>query len=249
MAAQFHCATLAIGARAVPVQYVRHPRARRYLLRVKPDGVARVTVPRHGSLAEAERFAHRHQAWIEEQLGKIAARTVVDDSWKVGHSFLLRGARVELGASPDGRAVVFLDQTIPIDPGRADARPAVEARLRRLAGIELETRTRELSRQLNLAIRRVSIRNQRSRWGSCSIRGTISLNWRLIQMPDWVRDYVIVHELMHLREMNHSPRFWRRVWEVCPHYREAIRWIKENAGELKKSVPPQADAAPPFSAP
>ena len=241
MAAHFHCATLAIGARAVAVQYVRHPRARRYLLRVKPEGVARVTVPRHGSLAEAERFVQRHQAWIEGQLGKIAARPVVDNHWKVGHSFLLRGARVELAASPDGRALVFLDQSIPVDPGLADARPAVEARLRRLAGVELEARAWELSRQLNLAIRRVSIRNQRSRWGSCSVRGTISLNWRLIQMPDWVRDYVIVHELMHRREMNHSQRFWRCVWEVCPHYREAIRWIKENAGELKKSAAPQVD--------
>jgi hypothetical protein len=203
---------------------------------VKADGVARVTVPRQGSLAEAEGFVQRHRAWIEDQLGKIAARKVVDNRWKVGESFLLRGARVELRASPDGRTVVFLDEAIPIDPGSADVRPGVEARLRRMAGGELEERTRELSRQLNVAIRRVSIRNQRSRWGSCSARGTISLNWRLVQMPDWVRDYVIVHELMHRREMNHSPRFWRQVWEVCPHYREAIRWIKENAENLRKSA-------------
>ena len=241
VAAPVHGAMLAIGARAVPIQYVRHPRARRYLLRVKPDGVARVTVPRHGSLAEAERFVHRHQAWIEAQLIKIASRPVVDHRWKVGHSFLLRGARVELRASPDGLSMVFLDQAIAIHPEQADARTAVEARLRRLAGIELEARTRDLSRQLNLPIRRVSIRSQRSRWGSCSVRGTISLNWRLIQMPDWVRDYVIVHELMHLREMNHSRRFWRCVWEVCPHYREAIRWIKENAEELKHGTAPQVD--------
>ena len=74
----------------------------------------------------------------------------------------------------------------------------------------------------------MSVRNQRSRWGSCSAAGTISLNWRLIQTPDFVRDYIIYHELMHLREMNHSDRFWDHVEEVCPGWREAERWIKRN---------------------
>ena len=74
----------------------------------------------------------------------------------------------------------------------------------------------------------MTVRNQRSRWGSCSRRGTISLNWRLVQTPDLVRDYIIHHELMHLREMNHSARFWARVEEVCPGWREAERWLKRN---------------------
>ena len=77
-------------------------------------------------------------------------------------------------------------------------------------------------------VRRVTVRNQRSRWGSCSAGGTVSLNWRLVQTPDLVRDYIIYHELMHLREMNHSTRFWARVEEVCPEWREAERWIKRN---------------------
>ena len=72
----------------------------------------------------------------------------------------------------------------------------------------------------------MSVRNQRSRWGSCSVNGTISLNWRLVQTPEFVRDYIIYHELMHLREMNHSARFWARVEEVCPPWREAEHWLK-----------------------
>ncbi len=86
----------------------------------------------------------------------------------------------------------------------------------------------------NVAIHRVSVRNQRSRWGSCSARGTISLNWRLIQTPPFVRDYIILHELMHRREMNHSKRFWAHVELVYPEWREAERWLKENAKLLRQ---------------
>ncbi len=77
-------------------------------------------------------------------------------------------------------------------------------------------------------VKHVTVRNQRSRWGSCSAHGTISLNWRLVQTPDFVRDYIVYHELMHLKEMNHSARFWARVEEVCPGWREAEHWIKRN---------------------
>jgi predicted metal-dependent hydrolase len=82
-------------------------------------------------------------------------------------------------------------------------------------------------------VRRVTVRNQRSRWGSCSRRGTISLNWKLIQAPPFVRDYIILHELMHLRQMNHSARFWREVENVCPEYQVAGKWLKQNSGLLK----------------
>jgi len=76
------------------------------------------------------------------------------------------------------------------------------------------------------------VRNQRTRWGSCTTTGVISLNWRLVQAPETVRDYVIYHELMHLREMNHSDRFWRRVEEVYPDWRDAERWLKGNGSLL-----------------
>ena len=81
-------------------------------------------------------------------------------------------------------------------------------------------------------IKRVVVRSQRSRWGSCSARGTISLNWRLIQAPDFVRDYIIYHELAHLREMNHSVRFWARVETLCPEWRAAERWLKHEGSLL-----------------
>ena len=77
-------------------------------------------------------------------------------------------------------------------------------------------------------VKHVTVRNQRSRWGSCSAGGTVSLNWRLVQTPDSVRDYIIYHELMHLKRMDHSPAFWKLVAEVCPNYEEARRWLRRN---------------------
>lgn len=101
-----------------------------------------------------------------------------------------------------------------------------------LASTELVRRTLELAAQTESRINRVSIRDQRSRWGSCSVRRTISLNWRLIQTPPFVVDYIILHELMHLRQMNHSAKFWDEVEKVCPNWRHAERWIKAHGREI-----------------
>ena len=103
----------------------------------------------------------------------------------------------------------------------------------KLAAAELPPKVFELAAAHQLNVRRVTVRNQRSRWGSCSRRGTISLNWKLIQAPPFVRDYIVLHELMHLRQMNHSARFWREVEVVCPEYKTAEKWLKQNSALLK----------------
>lgn len=101
--------------------------------------------------------------------------------------------------------------------------------LRRRAVRDLPPRLHELAARVGLSVRKVSVRDQKHRWGSCSTSGLICLNWRLITMPDWVRDYVMYHELMHLRRMDHSPAFWALVEEVCPNFREARRWLRKHA--------------------
>lgn len=98
--------------------------------------------------------------------------------------------------------------------------------LRARAAELLPARVRELAAQHGLAVNRVSVRDQRWRWGSCSPNGRISLNWRLARMPDWIRDYVIIHELMHLKRLDHSKAFWRLVERACPQYQEARRALR-----------------------
>jgi predicted metal-dependent hydrolase len=171
------------------VEFVRTRRARRYILRVRPDGTLRVTIPRGGSRAEAIAFLSRHLGWVATERQRVREQ-------------------------------------------RANVPPEREAELRALAAATLIPRLHELAAQHGLTVSRVSIRNQRSRWGSCSRKGAISLNFRLVQMPAWVADYVLIHELMHLQQQNHGRRFWRLVERACPEFREAERWLRRHGRAL-----------------
>jgi hypothetical protein len=119
---------------------------------------------------------------------------------------------------------------------KRDAMPPVvrpdEPELRKRAAKELPVELLALAGVHGITVTRISIRNQRSRWGACSASGSITLNWRLILVPPFVRQYVMIHELMHRRELNHSRRFWRHVAAACPDYDEARRWLIENGPRL-----------------
>ena len=225
---------LVVGTRRVRLWFVRNRRARRYVLRLRPDGAARVTVPRGGSLAEAKRFAERNAAWLEQQLLRQALRPHRPANWLVGTEILFRGERVRLepGDNVATGLIRFGGEVVRVADAAGDHRPAIERHLRKLASQELPARVFELAALHKLPARRVTVRNQRSRWGSCSRRGTISLNWRLVQTPIFVRDYLVLHELAHLKEMNHSRRFWNEVERLCPGFREAERWLKHHSGLL-----------------
>lgn len=116
------------------------------------------------------------------------------------------------------------------------ARPAVvhpdEPVLRKRAVKELPPQLLALAAAHNITVSRISVRNQRSRWGACSSTGSITLNWRLILVPDFVREYVMIHELMHRRELNHSRRFWKHVAAACPRFKEARTWLLTDGQEL-----------------
>lgn len=221
--------TLTIGPRAVPIHFIRNPRARRYIIRLQPDGSVRATMPGRGSIKEARAFAERSIPWITTQLQKQQQHPVRPRAWQHGTEILYRGAAVTLqvAQNPNGNSVTFGDQAVRIlDP--VNVRLSVERHLWRLAAQELSQRTIELAALHNIIVQRITVRNQRSRWGSCSRRGTISLNWRLIQTPAFVQDYIILHELMHRREPNHSKRYWAQVAAVCPAYAEAEAWLKQH---------------------
>ena len=226
---------LLVGAQRVPVSLVRNPRARRYILRLRPDGSVRVTIPRAGSITEAKRFAERNAAWLEKQLQRRVAQLAPNAPWLAGTKILFRGECVPLVVNPAGKVshVRFGAETLSLADATGDLRPAVEHHLRRLAARELPARVLELAALHQFSVKRVTVRNQRSRWGSCSRRGTISLNWRLVQAPLFVCDYILLHELVHLRQMNHSHGFWREVVRLCPDFAHAERWLKQHAPLLR----------------
>ena len=214
--------------------FERSARARRYRLTLQRDGTAVATIPLRGSVREAERFVAQHAEWLERARARQRRRPRAAESWTIGTPVLWRGELAEIRVAAEGpkpqvclAADVF--RAVRLD---GDLRPALEAHFARRARIELPARAWELAARTGVDVKHVTVRNQRSRWGSCSAGGTISLNWRLVQTPDFVRDYIIYHELMHLREMNHSAQFWAKVGEVCPGWREAERWIKRNGSLL-----------------
>ena len=180
------------GVVSLETRFVRHARARRYRLRVEPDGAVRVTIPRGGSLRVAERFVRDQVAWIRQERARQCARPRLDE-----------GTRV---------------------------------RMRRQAADTLPARVVEVAAGLDVRPASVAVGDQRTRWGSCSRAGAIRLNWRLVLMPAWVRDYVIIHELMHLRRPDHSPAFWRLVEAACPGWRDARRWLRR-VSPMRLEVP------------
>jgi predicted metal-dependent hydrolase len=226
---------LSVGPQKLPLLMVRNPRARRYLLRLRPDGTARVTIPRGGSPAAARQFVERHAAWLEREFQRLQAQPRKPAAWNIGTEILLHGdaVRIEAGLNREAETVRFGSESVQVPDPATDLRPAIEGHLRQLAVRELPPRVLELATRHGLTVRRVTVRSQKSRWGSCSRRGTISLNWRLIQTPAFVSDYICLHELMHLRQMNHSPGFWREMERVCPDYPRAERWLKEHSGLLR----------------
>lgn len=213
---------------AFPIDFVRIRRARRYIVRVRYDGSVRVTIPRGGSRAEGARFLQRQSKWIERERARILAAHVTP-AWTDGATVMLRGALVTMHVHQDSsgrRTVRYGERTVVVTRSDATLRGCIEGDLRVLARDETISRAYQLAAAHELAIANVSIRNQRSRWGSCSRTGRIALNYRLVQMPPSVSDYIILHELMHLKEQNHSRRFWRLVENVCPDFREAERWLR-----------------------
>jgi predicted metal-dependent hydrolase len=216
------------------VEFVRMRRARRYIVRVRPDGTVRVTIPRGGSRAEAAQFLHRHTAWVASERARVHAASVTP-AWTDGATMMLRGELVTMQVGIDGRGrrvVRYGERVVVLNGAGDDLRSCIENDLRVFARDELAPHLQALAAKHGVKVSRLSIRNQRSRWGSCSRAGGIALNYRLVQMPPAVCDYVLVHELMHLKEQNHSRRFWRLVEAACPDFRQAERWLRRHGPGL-----------------
>ncbi len=216
------------------VVYERNLRAKHYRLTLRRDGVAVATIPARGSERAARAFVAEHADWLARVHERQRRRPRQAEVWRVGTAVMWRGEMWPIRRASEGphpRVAVGADVfRVPHFDG--DLRATLEAGFVRRARIELPARTWELAAETRMDVKKVAVRNQRSRWGSCTEGGVISLNWRLLLTPPWVSDYVIYHELMHLREMNHSPRFWRAVAEVCPQWEEAEVWLKQKGAFL-----------------
>lgn len=225
----------------VTYRLVRHPRSRAVRLTVTADGL-RVSAPPRLALREIERVVRANAPWVRRQLARLAAppREALLD----GSLLPLLGGEVELGVRPglrDRWSFRRGDARLAVELARPEGvEPTVESWYRDEARRHLGAEIDRWAPRLGVAPSRLTIRDGRSRWGSCSSSGTISLSWRLVMAPPQVGEYVVVHELAHLREMSHAPAFWAIVAHALPGYAEQRAWLKRHGDALSRRPPRRA---------
>ena len=211
---------------------LRHSaRAKRLSLRVsRLDGRVTLTLPRRAPVREGIAFLRAKETWLRDHLQNMRPAMAVG----VGQSIPFQG-RVTPIVLGKGRRARLAEDQIEVS-GSAPAAPQVKALLRHNARDALAQASDKYAQQLSRAYSRLSIRDTRSRWGSCSTAGVLMYSWRLIMAPPEVLDYVAAHEVAHLVEMNHQPAFWAIVAQLCPDYKNHRHWLRENGDQLHRVI-------------
>ncbi len=224
------------GSQMFAIRLRRHRRATRYTLRIHPsDREAILTMPPRGTLVDAKDFAQRHGAWIAARLGRLPKAApfqhgTVVPLRGVDHKIVHRAGRgtVWTEVRDSGEKIIC----VAGDVEHIDRR--VHDFLKREAKADLAKASAKYAAQLGVKVKRIQIRDQSSRWGSCTTEGSLSFSWRLILAPAYVLDYLAAHEVGHLVEMNHSPKFWRVVGRICPATERAKNWLDTHGNDLHR---------------
>jgi predicted metal-dependent hydrolase len=222
---------LDLGGHTVCVTVKRSPLARRISLRVDPARGAVLMLPAKARLAEAERFLLAHRVWLAERLARLPAKIALDDGAEVP----LLGVPHVVRNTPAARRGVWVEDGailvsgLPEHVGRRVS-DFLKAEAKRL----IVPRAHDMAARLGRKPGRITIKDTRSRWGSCSSAGDLAFSWRLVLAPERVLDYVVAHEVAHLAEMNHSPAFWAVVEQLAGDVRAPKRWLKSHGAGLHR---------------
>jgi predicted metal-dependent hydrolase len=215
----------------VPVAIRVSPRARRLSLRI--DAAARgveLVLPRRFAAEAAFALVAAHRGWIAARIAAMPTPRCLAD----GATVPVFGAphRVRHVLDRAAPPVTIADGEIRVRGDPAHVPRRVRDHLIALAKRDFATRARALAARLGKSVTRVGVRDPKSRWGSCSSTGALSFSWRLVLAPEAVIDYVVAHEVAHLVEMNHSPRFWRVVASLVPDSAAPRAWLRRHRHEL-----------------
>jgi predicted metal-dependent hydrolase len=230
-------ATRHVLLRAHAVPYVLHQGGGRQRLSLTIDERGlRAGAPRGVARGEVEAFIQQHADWVLKKLTEVAAgvrsrQLTVHDGLRLP----LLGADIGIRVIPGTNRCRWIADTLLLEarPG-ADLNLLAQRGLQRRALEHFFDRVRHFAPQLDVAVPALGLSSARTRWGSCSRTGGVRLNWRLIHLPARLGDYVVVHELAHLHEMNHGPRFWARVAAVCPDWQLARTELRRAASSLPR---------------
>jgi predicted metal-dependent hydrolase len=219
------------------VRLRRHRQARRYTLRIQAaTREVILTLPPRGSVKEAKAFASKHGGWIAARLGRLPAVVPFTHGTMlplrgVPHRIVhVRGARGTVWKDVDARG----NRQLCVAGDAPHVARRVLDYLKREARRDVEAASRRYAGELGVRVKRITVRDQTSRWGSCSTTGSLSFSWRLILAPPYVLDYLAAHEVAHLVEMNHSARFWRLLGRLYPGMHRAKAWLDVHGTDLHR---------------
>lgn len=222
---------LDLGGRSVQVAVKRSALARRISLRIDPARGAVLMLPVKARLAEGERFLLAHRVWLAERLARLPGPVALGD----GASVPLLGVPHPVRHVPGARRGVWVEggeilvSGLPEHVGRRTA-DFLKSEAKRL----IAPRAQDMAARLGRKTGRITVKDTRSRWGSCSSAGDLAFSWRLVLAPEQILDYVVAHEVAHLEQMNHSPAFWAVVESLVGDHRPARRWLKVNGAGLHR---------------
>lgn len=220
------------GNPPIPIVTRASSRARRLSLRVsRTDGSVTLTLPQGTPLREGLAFARDREVWLRRTLAEIRTTLVTPPALTFGATIPYRGVSVTLVAARVRRPVIEgTDLLLPDGEDRLRAR--LQAFLKATARDALASAADRHAAMLGKTYGRLTLRDTRGRWGSCTVRGDLMFSWRLIMAPDPVLDYVAAHEVAHLAQMNHSPAFWEIVERLFPGHVAARNWLRTNGSTL-----------------
>ena len=241
--------TITLKGRSIPYRVRRSPRATRITLRVHPGAGLEVVVPQRGRLPALTALLRERADWILGALDRVAppGGDAANAPLADGDSVPYRGDdhRLTVHAAPGVRPAVARDGaartlTVRHDPAAHDLTAVLEGWYRAEAQAIIAARVAACATVLGVDYARLTIRDTRSRWGSCSSAGGLNFSWRLILAPPAILDYVVVHELAHRRELNHSARFWALVAAHHPTFQQDRAWLRAHGGPLLAFLQPPA---------
>lgn len=227
-----------LGAQ-IPVDYRKSLKARRLSISMDTDLTLRVTLPKRCSEGMAEKFIQEKRHWIFRSYHSL--RRKKEKSFEIkfedGAPILFLGEWyvLQIKVDPSLRSSVELldDEMVMSVPSSSFIKSTLKRFYRSKAREVIADTVAHYADRLNLSYKRIAIRDQKTRWGSCSSAGNLNFSYRLVMAPLKVVDYVVVHELCHLKEMNHSKGFWVLVSKVLPDYKERKKWLVDNSLSLK----------------
>jgi len=201
---------------------------------VETDGTLTVRAPLRMKAADIRQFIEAKQDWIKQKQVKAREEAVDSHRYADGEIFWYLGQGIPLRIVPGGKPALALDSSFKLTKSALpNAESAFTAWYRKQARKVVTERVEFFAREHGFKIGKVRISSARTRWGSCSTKNTLSFTWRLVMAPPNVVDYVVVHELCHLKEMNHSKTFWAYVEAILPDYKRRRKWLKDNGARLR----------------